>query len=258
MRFIRKIHQFFTDKPIHKGTVLNQHYEILNIIGAGSYGLVYLCNDRLTHEKKVVKQLRPSKYQNKKEVELFKNEVSILGRLDHPYIPKVYDTFASNGSLFYVMNLIEGDNLEDLIFRKKMTFNEKESLLVLNHLLHFINYLHEKNIYHQDIRIPNIIYNKEEYYLIDLGLAQSPKNHDDMLEMKLQDYYDLGEILLYLLYTTYTSKHKKALPWTEELSIKSETTLLLKRLLQIQDPYGNIAEISADLQLALEAQTPPD
>ena len=38
--------------------------------------------------------------------------------------------------------------------------------------------------------------------------------------MKLQDYYDLGEILLYLLYTTYNSKNKKALPWTEELSLE--------------------------------------
>ena len=46
--------------------------------------------------------------------------------------------------------------------------------------------------------------------------------------MKLQDYYDLGEILLYLLYTTYTSKNKKALPWTEELSLELETVHLLK------------------------------
>ena len=64
--------------------------------------------------------------------------------------------------------------------------------------------------------------------------------------MKLQDYYDLGEILLYLLYTTYTSKNKKALPWTE-LSLEKETVHLLKRLLQINEPYTNTSEIAADL-----------
>ena len=72
--------------------------------------------------------------------------------------------------------------------------------------------------------------------------------------MKLQDYYDLGEILLYLLYTTYTSKNKKALPWTEELSLEKETVHLLKRLLQINEPYTNTSEIAADLQAAMKVK----
>ncbi|UQX56877.1 hypothetical protein M5V91_05810 [Cytobacillus pseudoceanisediminis] len=72
--------------------------------------------------------------------------------------------------------------------------------------------------------------------------------------MKQQDYYDLGEILLYLLYTTYSSKNKKALPWTEELSLEKETVYLLKRLLQIKEPYLNISEISTDLHAAHKAK----
>ena len=72
--------------------------------------------------------------------------------------------------------------------------------------------------------------------------------------MKQQDYYDLGEILLYLLYTTYSSKNKKALPWTEELSLEKETVYLLKRLLQIKEPYSNTSEISTDLHAALKAK----
>ena len=72
--------------------------------------------------------------------------------------------------------------------------------------------------------------------------------------MKQQDYYDLGEILLYLLYTTYTSKNKKALPWTEELSLEKETVYLLKRLLQIKEPYSNTSEIAADLHAAIKVK----
>ena len=64
----------------------------------------------------------------------------------------------------------------------------------------------------------------------------------------------MGEILLYLLYTTYSSKNKKALPWTEELSLEKETVYLLKRLLQIKEPYSNTSEISTDLHAALKAK----
>ncbi|MFC7686087.1 serine/threonine protein kinase [Ureibacillus sp. GCM10028918] len=254
MRAIRKFYQFLIDKPIEIGTVMNDHYEILRVIGTGSYGIVYLCKDLITNENRVIKQLRPSKGRNKQNVEMFEKEISLLRKLDHKKIPMLYEAFSSNGHLFYVMSFVEGDNLEELIFSKKLTFNEKESLLLLTQMLEFIDYLHIKDIYHQDLRIPNVLIRNKELYLIDLGLAKSPNHPKDTVEMKQQDYYDLGEILLYLLYTTYSSNKKKALPWTEELSLEKETIHLLKRLLQIKKPYSNTREISIDLHTALIAK----
>lgn len=115
----------------------------------------------------------------------------------------------------------------------------------------------------QDLRIPNMLLKNKELFLIDFGLSEhriavdpshtSFSTKEDILDMKLQDYYDLGEILLYLLYTKYSSKNKKALPWTEELSLEKETVYLLKRLLQIKEPYTNTSEISTDLHAALKA-----
>ncbi|WP_345783730.1 serine/threonine protein kinase [Ureibacillus aquaedulcis] len=253
MRAIRKFYQFFVDKPFEIGAILNDRYEILRVIGTGSYGIVYLCKELITNENRVVKQLRPSKCRNKKEVEMFEKEISLLRKLDHKKIPMLYEAFSSNGQLFYAMSFVEGDNLEELIFSKKITFSEKEALLVLADLLEFIDYLHKKDIYHQDLRIPNVLLKNRELYLIDLGLAKSPNRQKDLLDMKQQDYYDLGEILLYLLYTTYSSNNKKALPWTEELSLEKETVHLLKRLLEIEDPYSSTREISIDLETALKA-----
>ncbi|MFK2826704.1 protein kinase [Bacillus sp. B190/17] len=268
LRSIRKVYQFFVDTPIKEGTVLNDRYEVLNVIGSGSYGIVYLCKDLKSQENKVVKQLRPSKRRKKKEVELFESETSILLTLNHKNMPMLYEVFSNNEYFFYVMSFIEGDNLEDQIFFSEKTFNEKESLLILDQLLELVDYLHKKNIYHQDLRIPNILLNNNELFLIDFGLSkqrilvdsfQSPSSslhnkQEGILEMKQQDYYDLGEILLYLLYTTYSSKNKKALPWTEELSLEMETVYLLKRLLRLKEPYSNISEISADLHNALKVQ----
>ncbi|MEN8698556.1 serine/threonine protein kinase [Bacillus infantis] len=257
MRAIRKFYQLFADKPIHKGIVLNDRYEILSVIGTGSYGIVYSCSDSVTGENRVIKQLRPSKRRSKKDVEMFKREISVLRRLNHKNIPKLFEAFSHNGSLFYVMSFIEGDNIEELIFSRSMTFTEKESLQILAQLLEFVDYLHTKDIYHQDLRIPNVLLKNRELYLIDLGLAQSPSRQKDIPEMQRQDYYDLGEILLFLLYTTYSAKNKKALPWTEELSLKKETVHLLKRLLGIKEPYSNAQEISINLQSALIAKEKP-
>ena len=263
-RVIRKIYQYFYDKPIKEGTLLNEHYMIIKVIGMGSYGIVYLCKKNESNEHMVVKQLRPSKRRNKKEIKLFEHEISVLRRLNHPNIPVFYETFSIDSQLFYAMNFIDGDNVEDEIFYHNRTFNEKESLLILAQLLELVDYLHKNNIYHQDLRIPNLLLKDHELFLIDFGLAKhgvvkeqstfSSQKQDWIQEMKLQDYYDLGEILLYLLYTTYTSNNKKALPWTEELFLEKETVHLLKKLLQINEPYANTNEIAADLQAAIKVK----
>ncbi|MCH1625737.1 protein kinase domain-containing protein [Ferdinandcohnia quinoae] len=254
------MYQFFVDKPFKEGTIINNHYEVVRVIGTGSYGIVYLCKDLRSQKNRVIKQLRPSKHRSKKEVELFEIETSFLRTLNHKKMPILYETFTNNEDFFYVMSYIEGDNLEDQIFYTKKTFNEKESLQILEQLLELVDYLHQKNIYHQDLRIPNILLKNNELFLIDFGLSKLGKAVESAhsLKMKQQDYYDLGEILLYLLYTTYTSKYKKALPWTEELSLENETVHLLKRLLQINEPYSTIKDISDDLHAALKANEKVD
>ncbi|WP_453992045.1 serine/threonine protein kinase [Bacillus nitroreducens] len=255
---IRKIHQFLIDKPISEGEMLNQRYQVLDMIGAGSYGMVYLCHDLNDQVNKVLKQLRPSKRKSKKEIKLFHDEVSILSNLNHHHMPKLHEVFSDQGHYFYVMDYIDGVNLEDEIFRNKKTFNERESLQFVAQIIKLVEYLHKRNIFHLDLRIPNILVKNNEPYLIDFGLAQQIASSaklegQNREEMKLQDYYDLGDILLYLLYTTYSSKTKKALPWTEELFLRKETVLLLEKLLKIDEPYTSIDEILHDLHLAIQA-----
>ena len=171
-RVIRKIYQFFYDKPIKEGIVLNERYKVLRVIGMGSYGIVYLCKDLKTNEHTVVKQLRPSKRRNKKEIKLFENEISVLRRLNHQNIPVLYETFSLDKHLFYAMSFIDGDNLEDEIFYHKKSFNEREALGILAQLLELVDYLHNKDIYHQDLRIPNLLLKNTELFLIDFGLAK--------------------------------------------------------------------------------------
>lgn len=249
------MYQFFVDKPLDKGTIINNIYRTSHVIGSGSYGIIYYCQNIQTNEIRVLKQMRPSKHGKKSEVALFENEISIISRLQHANMPNFYEAFSVNGSLFYSMNYIEGINMEDLIFSTNKTFNEKEALAFILDLLPLIDHLHKRNIYHGDIRISNILTNKGKLFLIDFGLSRIEQNDSKFLEMRQGDYYDLGDILLYLLYTTYSSKNKKALPWTEELSLEQETVKLLKRLLQINEAYSTIESIAKDVEAALLAIT---
>ncbi|THE11009.1 serine/threonine-protein kinase [Bacillus timonensis] len=257
LRPIRRMYQFIVDKPIKAAEILNHRYQVIDMIGTGSYGIVYLCHDLQNKEYKVVKQLRPSKRKNRNEIKLFEDEISIMKRLKHKQMPLFYGEFSERGHYFYAMSYMDGVNLEDEIFLNKKVFNEEESLLFLAKIIKLVDYLHNNDMYHLDLRIPNIIIKENEPYLIDFGLARQVKStqfrETNSEELKLQDYYDLGDILLYLLYTTYPLKTKKALPWTEELSLRQETEAILKKLLGITEPYSTIEQILHDLYKAVRA-----
>lgn len=250
--------KLFLDKRYKNGKLLNNHYEILTLIGSGSFGIVYLCRDVKENELRVVKQLRTSKQTKKHGLESFTKEISILRKLHHPNLPQLYDSFSLKKNHFYVMSYIEADNLDDHIFLHQRSFNEEASLSIFSQLLMMVDYLHKQHIYHQDLRIPNIMLKESELFLIDFGLARDMYNtwgnrEKEVEKLKQQDYYDLGDVFLFLLYTTYSTKNKKALPWTEELTLHQETVCLLKRLLGIEKRYAAISEIAVDLKEALYA-----
>ncbi|MFD2043234.1 protein kinase [Ornithinibacillus salinisoli] len=236
-------------------------YRVLELIGTGSYGMVYHCKDLIENDNKVIKQLRPSKSRNKKEIELFEQEISVMRTLNHNRMPKVYDSFLINNNRFYVMEFIDGFNLNDQIFNQNISYNEKQSLLLILKILELVDELHQSDMYHLDLRLPNIVMKEARPHLIDFGLVKSDPDkrqsrkitHGNSMTLKQQDFFDLGDILLYLLYTTYTKENKKALPWTEELSLENETVYLLKRLLGLNEKYSTSDEIKADIQEALKA-----
>lgn len=249
---IKKTYRYIADRPLKNETLLKDRYKLVKMIGSGSYGMVYLCEDLRTHEYQVIKQLRPSKL---KENIIFKKEIDLLGKLNHPGIPKLYDHFLTEGNTFYVMEYIEGENAEEQIFACDRTFSENDSLRFLSSLMEIVQTLHEQHVYHLDLRIPNIMMRNGKPFLIDFGLAKEAlsESEDTKRQMREQDYYDLGDILLYLLYTTFKPKRKKALPWTEELTLKEETIHLLKRLLGLLKPYADVSEIKMDLNAAIKA-----
>ncbi len=70
------------------------------------------------------------------------------------------------------MEFMEGKTFEQLIFEEGKQFSEPEAFKLGSELLEIIEYLHQRNIIHRDIRIPNIMWDGQKIKVIDLGLAK--------------------------------------------------------------------------------------
>ncbi|MCB2352515.1 protein kinase domain-containing protein [Clostridium estertheticum] len=93
-------------------------------------------------------------------------------------------------------------------------------------MIKLITYIHENGVVHRDIRIPNVLIDKGELYLIDFGLARWADNNKYHYDL---DFSYLGEFLLYLLYSSFETKEKhKKLPWYIELNLTNKQKLFLK------------------------------
>lgn len=247
----------FIEKPYREGTVVNGRYTIQTQLGEGSYGVAYVARDEETKELVVLKKMKRTK--RKKRRASFEREALILKKLNHPQIPKLYDSFDVRGTLHLVMEYIEGDTIETLIFDKNKTYDEKEAFSLLADVLRVVQYIHAHGIVHRDLRIPNIVFRDGIVYVLDFGLARflSEKNERLFtLEQRLRrtidvtsDIYALGHFLLFLLYSSYEPTADKEKSWEDELSLSKEARHVLRRMLQLDRPYVSVEQLMRDVAI---------
>ncbi|MBP1930293.1 serine/threonine protein kinase [Ammoniphilus resinae] len=264
----KKKWEAWIDWPSAVGKVFADRYQVINVLGMGSYGISYLCEDLQSGQKCVVKQVKPSKKGTTLGIQAYHYEAMLLQQLNHPAIPKFYTKFEDHGNLFISMEYVTGKNLEDLIFDEDVKFSEQQALQIMISLLNTIEYLHTQGVIHRDIRIPNVMVDdNQQLRLIDFGLARrigDPDDHgihlDSPIEQKLRraievrsDFYALGHFLLFLLYTTFeSSEESEDLGWEEELNLHPATRSLIRRCLQLDMPFSDVQELRNSVLLALD------
>ena len=213
-------------------------YTIQRLLGEGRYGIVYLAVDK-DKNKYVVKQLK-NEMIKKGDNKLFYEELS-LKKLQHPYFPKFISRFRDKERKGYILEYIEGEVFEDILRKDRYQFSREEIYQVCSQLLDMVEILHNCNIIHGDIRLPNIIRkDNKELCLIDFGLARILDNEHHTKDL---DYWYIGDFLIHLYYTTYQNVSRISRPWFKELDLKPEEKVFLKRLMGIEDSYKNIHEI---------------
>ena len=163
----------------YKVLFIDEYFPV-EIIGAGSFGLVIHAIQIKTNLKMAVKIINKKNANNNSHFDYLNNEVNILKMLDNPRIMKIYNILDNNHYFFIFMELIEGGNLKDLIIKRyldnnKYLFRDSECSLIMKGIFEALNYLHKKNIIHRDIKPENILFkNKDDLssvILCDFGLA---------------------------------------------------------------------------------------
>lgn len=161
------------------GTLLQNRYRVLQILGQGGFGRTYLAADQgRFNEQCVVKEFIPlagSSRFSTKATQLFQREAETLYQIEHPQIPKFRATFEQNQRLFLVQDYIQGPTYGQLIQQRQGSpFSETEVYTFLVQLLPVLAHIHSKGIIHRDISPDNIILRQTDQkpVLIDFGVVK--------------------------------------------------------------------------------------
>ena len=175
---------------LQAGTLLHgDTYQIEKVLGQGSFGITYLAMHTVLERKVCIKEFFMKEI-NTRNVDgsitgmtdgslsynygqKFKKEALNLSRLDHPNIVRVTDSFEENGTYYYVMDYIDGDNLNDYLKGHEVT--QKEALSIIRDVATALMYMHEeKKMLHLDLKPGNIMrrHGDGHIFLIDFGLSK--------------------------------------------------------------------------------------
>ena len=194
------------------GTRLEE-FVIESILGSGGFGVTYLARDTSLGRQVVIKENLPAQFcfrdthsqtvmprhttgedaENFRwSLENFSKEAAMLASLDHPGIVKVLRSFQGFGTAYFVMPFVEGMTLDELMrlrLRDGQSFTEEELRGLLDRMLSALGYLHERGIYHRDIKPGNIlITNEGRPVLIDFGSARQRLSERSMTVVESAGY----------------------------------------------------------------------
>lgn len=215
-------------------------YTIEEVAGEGRYGLCfYAKNDH--GQMVVLKRFKPGIFVRNSDKNA--HEAVILSKLRDKRIPELLGVINEKSFYAFVLEFKPGTTLRDMLFKHNHKFSNDEIYNIGIKLINIIKYLHENGVVHRDIRIPNVIINSDEVYLIDFGLARFADNNFYRHDL---DYSYLGDLLLYIIYSSFQKKDSRRLPWHEELPLKESQKVFLKRLMGLDVVYENIHDIEKD------------
>ena len=147
-------------------------YRLGSEIGSGAFGKVVLGKHTLTGESVAVKILdKIILSQTPEDYELVKQEISILKIVKHKYIVRLYQIMQTAQHIYIIMEYCEGKDLMDYILSKQR-LSELETLKYFHQLINALFYLHSQNIAHRDVKIDNMLLDKNmDLKLVDFGLS---------------------------------------------------------------------------------------
>jgi serine/threonine protein kinase len=167
-------------------------YKVLERLGSGGMGTVYLCEHMVVCRKVAVKVLPTSQANNPSALGRFYREARAAGVLDHPNLVKAHDVDQEGPLHFLIMDYVDGASLQEIVTR----FGP----LSVTRACHYIRQAatglqaaHEAGLIHRDVKPANIMLQRDgTIRLLDLGLARFTNDNLDLLTLKYDEKNVLG------------------------------------------------------------------
>ncbi|KAJ8732131.1 hypothetical protein PYW08_014861 [Mythimna loreyi] len=142
---------------------------ILKTVGKGTYGNVYLCEKRKSTKLTIVKdiELNIKLPDHKQDIE---NEIQILSSLHHSNIIKFYACYYTDNHVMISMEYATSGNLAEYLYLKyPKQLQQQEILFYFCQILLGVNYIHNKNIIHRDLKAENILLTGKHGVIVKIG-----------------------------------------------------------------------------------------
>lgn len=147
-------------------------YLVLEPIGQGGMGQVFLALHRQMQRRVALKRLRADVTDKEGVVPRFQREIKTIAQLSHPNIIRAYDAGEDHGMQFLVMELVEGETLHELLQRGHQ-FSVAEAVEYIAQAARGLSAIHAAGIIHRDIKPSNLLRDRQgTIKILDLGLAR--------------------------------------------------------------------------------------
>lgn len=158
---------------INISSALENRFQVLQELGRGGMGIVFLALDKQLKENVAIKVLSPFLSSDSESLERMRREVTAARKITHTNVIKIYDIAEANGLHYITMEYFPGENLRQLIMRKG-PLSLQEGLQIALQICDGLEAAHSQGIIHRDLKSQNVILNDRGHAkIIDLGLART-------------------------------------------------------------------------------------
>ena len=221
-------------------------YQILRELGRGGMGVVYEAYDS-NLKRHVALKILAQLAAGDKDKERFARESSLIAKLDHPHIVRVFDVGEEQGRNFFTMELVTGVNFNELL---KANLPLAQLLKILTSVCLAVQYAHEQNIIHRDLKPSNImVANDNQPKVMDFGLAKELGGKGHRLS-KSQDVMGTPEYM----------SPEQAAGKVREVDGRSDVYSLgaiLYEMLTGRPPFAGANSMTVFYQISCEEPKPP-
>jgi serine/threonine protein kinase len=167
-------------------------YKLLERVGVGGMGQVFLCEHLFMKRRVAVKVLPPAKAEHPSALGRFYREARAAGSLAHPNIVRTHDIDQDGNLHFIVMEFVDGSNLLDVV-RRFGPLHIGRAAEYARQVALGLDYAFRNGIIHRDIKPGNVLIDRHGIArILDMGLARFYRDQTDLLTVKYDDKVVLG------------------------------------------------------------------